>query len=190
MYGATLCNSCISSFPKAPPIAHAYHHACFSYTHPFVRTAIHQLKYKQQRTGAEALLRASLPAIRRYVLEHITSDTQSLCFVPIPITTKAFHDRGFNQSILLCKMLTTHMKGSATAPLLRTHSHHRQAQSISKEQRLSQRIGTMSLNHPPLEHLHYIIIDDVTTSGATFLEAQRVFAQYGITPHCIALAHG
>lgn len=116
---------------------------------------------------------------------------RNLVLVPIPLSQKRFIERGYNQAKLIAKELTHSLPRTTTRILLqRTSRYVKQALVSDRAARFQNQSGSMRVTEPLDPGIGYIIIDDVTTSGATLAEAKRALRAAG-AKHVIAgvLAH-
>ena len=90
------------------------------------------------------------------------------CLLPIPLTRKREADRGYNQSLLLCRGIS-----KVTRLPIDSHSvvrqHFKQTQTkLNAEQRAKNIAGAFLLKDPAaLEGKHVLVVDDVITYGYT-----------------------
>ncbi len=112
--------------------------------------------------------------------------------IPIPLHHTRRRERGHNQSELLCKAALAHAPHCAQyAPqLLVRHKATPHQQGSARHKRLSNLKNSMTAPHPErLRGRTVIIVDDVTTTGATFAEAKRALLAAGAAHvYCLALA--
>jgi ComF family protein len=181
--GELLCHSCQKLLPRImPPICPKCGRpqpsgilcpSCISWRtsidgirSPFkfegiVREAIHQLKYKNLRSLAGPL--ASL--LENYLLEH---PLPGQVLVPVPLHPRRLRERGYNQSGLLAQELGRLIKMPVVDHCLaRVKYVLPQAQTKSVEERLSNVRQSFACLNSQLIGTQVLLIDDVTTSGAT-----------------------
>jgi ComF family protein len=109
--------------------------------------------------------------------------------VPIPLSEQRERSRGFNQSELIVK----HLAGRIAMPidtgsLIRTRYAKPQSEMTSVAERQQNIRGSFHVPTPEaLSGKHVLLVDDVTTSGATFYEASLALRASGVT-HITALA--
>ena len=162
--------------------------AAFPYHHAGIRRAIKQLKYRGSRDIAASLARiiaASLPADVK---------TSGAEIVAIPATAHRERARGFNQSKLLGQALAQHLNCAFTDALIKIRETPPQSPLMRAERlkNLQSAFATRETYAPrpsearpvaseggPLPAV--IIVDDVSTTGATLLEAARVLKIAGAT---------
>ncbi|MFC2001640.1 ComF family protein [Chloroflexota bacterium] len=126
-----------------------------------IRQAIHQLKYQNLRALAAPLARL----LQDYL---ITSDIQTEIVVPVPLHQKRLRERGYNQSGLLAREL-----GKLTSLpvvddcLIRQLNTPPQARTLNVVERRSNIINAFTCCDHRLQNKQVLLIDDVSTSGAT-----------------------
>jgi ComF family protein len=126
-----------------------------------VRRAIHELKYHNLR----ALVPALAPFLKEYLVENpLPGDV----LVPVPIHPIRLRERGYNQSSLLAHELSR-LSGLPAADncLVRTSYIAPQAKAASAAERLRNISGAFTCNSTSPRGKGIILIDDVSTSGAT-----------------------
>ena len=126
-----------------------------------MRQAIHQLKYQNLRALAEPLSRLLQDFL-------FTSDIQTDVMVPVPLHAKRLRERGYNQSGLLAREL-----GKLTSLpvvddcLIRRRHTPPQARTSNVIERQSNIINAFTCRDNRLQRRQVLLIDDVSTSGAT-----------------------
>ncbi len=126
-----------------------------------MRQAIHQLKYKNLRALATPLAKL----LRDYL---VTNPLPGEVLVPVPLHPRRLRERGYNQSRLLAKKL-----GSLTnLPviddcLLRRHHALPQARTATVDERRRNVADAFTCVNNRLQDKQVLLIDDVSTSGAT-----------------------
>lgn len=116
---------------------------------------------------------------------------RDIVLVPIPLSRSRFIERGYNQAKLLATSLEASIPKSTTRMLLRrTSSYAKQSLVTNRTERFKNQSGSMRVVGTIDPNIGYIVIDDVTTSGATLAEAKRALRSAGAR-HVIAavLAH-
>ena len=183
--GRAICRSCIARIPRArtpPPGTFAV----YDYGHHLVRWTIRDLKYNRKSESARALAAAATLYIDEYLRPHT-----NIILVPIPGHPRKKRDRGFNQSELLAKWWSKVLPTAHTQHLLRKAVFTLPQAHLNRHERLRNVVGTMECARTLDPSMTYVIIDDVTTTGATCMEARRALIASGATRVLsIALAHG
>jgi ComF family protein len=126
-----------------------------------MRQAIHELKYRNLR--ALAILLAEL--LFDYIMEN---PVPAEVLVPVPLHRKRWRERGYNQSGLLARELGK-LSGLIVVDdcLVRRQHTLPQARSASVSERRNNVVGAFTCRDGRLEGKRVLLIDDVTTSGAT-----------------------
>lgn len=112
--------------------------------------------------------------------------------VPIPLSKQRLRDRGYNQVARILENLTN--KNFETLSLLTRHKETAPQTSLAREERFKNMVDVFSINQhtKDLTGHRIIIVDDVTTTGATLHSALTVLRP-NLPPECevicLALAH-
>ncbi len=125
------------------------------------RQAIHQLKYRNLRALAVPLAKL----LNDYL---ITNPLPREVLVPVPLHHKRLRERGYNQSSLLTRQLGK----LANLPvvddcLIRERHAPPQARTSTVDERRSNVTNAFTCRHHRLKDRQVLLIDDVSTSGAT-----------------------
>ncbi len=156
------------------------------YHDPRVQSLVWELKYRgtrpaRQLAGAylgEILLQAAAEELGRPLL------------VPVPMHSKRLRERGHNQTELLCKATLPHLGGGMEyAPrALRRVVDTKTQQGLPRAERLHNVKNSMVADTTVVGRA-CVVVDDVTTTGATLEEAKRALRLAGArVVHVIALA--
>ena len=146
------------------------------------------MKYK----GKKRLGRVFAEIIYEKILEEL-SDLSTLenftepIIIPIPLSRERYRERGFNQAEIICRELEKisaerggpqlKMEG---AILIKPRETTHQAHIKDRGERLKNVIGSFSVKDPDiLKNKNIILIDDITTTGATLGEARKVLRAAG-----------
>lgn len=146
-----------------------------------IREAIHSLKYKNVRALSGPLAELLADCIQG---EPIKPDV----VVPVPLHRKRVRERGYNQSELIVRNLAKLLGvPAATDYMRRDRNTAPQARSASAEERKANVAGAFSCKPGFVTGKSILIVDDVTTTGATLeacaLELKRAGATsvWGLT---------
>ena len=126
-----------------------------------MRQAIHQLKYRNLRALAEPLAKL----LNDYLA---TNPIPGEVLVPVPLHQKRLRERGYNQSRLLAKELgkLTNLPVVDDCLIRQRHAPP-QARSSTVEERRRNVAGAFVCRDHRLQNKQVLLIDDVSTSGAT-----------------------
>lgn len=193
--GALLCEECILMLPRAPQSTHAFITAIFDYHDPVIRKIIWKFKYKNARVVAKYFGGQLYDEIIGELSDslHISKDEKFL-LVPIPLHKKRQRERGYNQSELLAREIARYDTGKmfvlAPRALIRTRKTQAQAKSQKRAARFENLRGAFSAKVELVRGKHIILIDDVTTTGATLSEARKALLKAGAkTVKAYTVAH-
>ncbi|HEY0980283.1 MAG TPA: hypothetical protein VGE18_02650 [Candidatus Paceibacterota bacterium] len=191
--GIALCPGCLAALPYARALKSEYDYALYDYGDKVVRKSILAFKYRHTQEPAKLLLRGATARITAFLSEVLQSTRSELLIaVPIPQHKQKNHTRGYNQSALLAGWLAENLEGVRVKELLiKTVPTHPQARIRKKGARIKNIAQSMRalriIDSEPI----YILVDDVTTTGATMNEARRALQVGGGKKIiALALAHG
>ncbi len=182
------CGKCLARIPGITKICHhdfPYLLGAASLYHDArVRALVHGLKFRHAHAAAATLAKL----LHRY-LQNIPISLESLAIIPLPLSHRRERQRGYNQSRLIADALASHLALPIMENVLvRTVHTKKQSEIINWEVRRANVSNAFTVAKPELAHGHdFILLDDVTTSGATFFEASVALRRAGAR-HIIALA--
>ncbi|MDH5696342.1 MAG: ComF family protein [Dehalococcoidia bacterium] len=140
-----------------------------------MRQAIHQLKYSNLR--ALAVLLAQL--LYNYL---ISNPVLGEVLVPVPLHQKRLRERGYNQSSLLAQQLGKLINLPVVDDyLIRQRHAPPQARTSTVEERRSNVANAFSCRDHRLQDKQVMLIDDVSTSGATLDACAGALKEAGAT---------
>ena len=156
--------------------AHPYHQSR-------IKNALKQLKYRGSSDIADALALVLATAVP----PDIARDAECAW---IPMTASRARERGFNQSELLARSVARHLGIPATDALFKTRDTRPQS-TLGRAERLKNLRGAFAVIEHYKPRSTVIIVDDVSTTGATLTEAARVLKNAGAkTVIGAVVAHG
>jgi ComF family protein len=140
-----------------------------------IRRAIHELKYRNLRVLAAPLAQW----LHDYLISHpLPGDV----LVPVPLHPKRLRERGYNQSSLLARELGRLIKLPLVDDcLVRQRPTPPQARTASAAERQSNVAGAFTCRDGRLRGRQVLLIDDVTTSGATLNACAMALKAAGAT---------
>ncbi len=165
------------------------HGATLPYHDERVTALVWELKYYANKHAAH-LASASLQEELLGIAAEEAIGTPLL--IPIPMYPSRRKARGHNQTEILCTAVMKKLRGVysyAPEVLIRVRNTPQQ-QGLSKERRLTNVYHSMRVSTPKLVHgRSCVVVDDVTTTGATLHEAKRALIEAGAsTVFCVSLA--
>ena len=152
------------------------------------RALIHELKYHgglHVLTDIESIFRCA---------NHVIDLVANSILVPVPLHPRKLRERGFNQSELIAQHLSRAANGKAQVALLlrrtvdtdsQTHHDRRERQSNLKNAfALAKRASLIAAQH-------YVLVDDVFTTGSTLNSCARVLRRAGaLNLDVVTFGHG
>ncbi len=159
--------------------------ALLPYHEPRVKALVWELKY--YRNGRALRLAGELLAPR--VAEMSAEELGELVLIPIPMDRGRLRERGGNHAEALCREVARHTDCVvATHALQKTKETPRQV-TLPAAARLTNLTRAFAADSALVHGRSCLVIDDVTTTGATFREATRALGEAGARRVlCLALA--
>lgn len=162
------CRNCAEHQP-----AYLALRSCFRYESD-VRRLVHAFKFQGQSCLAEPL---------GDLLAHLIEDhggVEADALVPVPLRGERQRRRGYNQALLLARQVGDRLDLPVLEALSRQGNAAPQAQSASAEQRRRNVEGAFAPGRGrDLRGLSLLLIDDVTTTGATLDACARALLNAG-----------
>jgi len=183
--GYDLCIQCLGNCPSAERESAKWIFPLFDYRHPPIKKAIWLLKYKGKKGLANIFAEVMHGAILEELSElSVMENFHEPLLIPIPLARKRERERGFNQALLICEKLieldNTRTFKLEPNLLIKPKDTEHQARIEDRQKRLKNIIGSFSVKNPEkIKGRNIILIDDVTTTGATLNEARKILKQAG-----------
>jgi competence protein ComFC len=188
VFNSLFCATCGARLPERKKVCHLSAPyilgAAGRYDDDALRGLIHALKFQSIASAAHPLAEMLV----KYVIA-LPLDLHEYIITSLPLSLQRERSRGFNQSSLIARSFAATLNLPFVDDILR-RVHHRMPQSDTND--LSERKknvrGCFSLAHPnAAKNKKIVLVDDVITSGTTFMEAARVL-KLGGAKKIIALA--
>ena len=126
---------------------------------PSLQCALCSLKYKRQSCYAES--------IATLLLQHVGSEIHpDMVLCPVPLHWSRYIDRGFNQSVLIARILASRTALPMHILLRRIRNTGHQAWR-TREERLHAMHDAFVVRKNCKTPKHVVLIDDIVTTGAT-----------------------
>ena len=154
------------------------------YKHKAVRACIHEVKFHDSEKAARLL--------GTIFEQYVMSLTREVVIIPIPLSPERKSERGYNQVEQILK--TTDLKSKTESGILRK-AHTEPQSSLSRRERLTSVKDAFSMYdtdyaRQKISDKHVLLLDDVTTTGATLKAARAALAPLRpASISCVALAH-
>ncbi|MEK7133982.1 MAG: hypothetical protein AAB804_02840 [Patescibacteria group bacterium] len=163
------------------------------YRNSAVQDLIRSLKY--DGSGYAAQLGATLLAdyLREEIASHRRFSKHKILIVPVPLHGTRARERGFNQVALVLESLPQEFRDGTLAkfaPEALTRARDTRPQThLPRSERLSNVAGAfVAPNAALVGKTHVFLIDDVTTTGATLVNAATPLRRAGAEVTLLALA--
>lgn len=185
IFGSDLCDKCLSLCPGAERETPSWVFPLFDYRHLPIKKAIWFIKYKNKKKLISIFSEILYGVIIEELSElKIMENFQEPILIPIPLSRKRYRERGFNQAELLCKKIIEfdqyrYLKLEKNI-LIKIKDTRHQVSIKNKQERLKNLSGSFVVkNNKILKGKNIILIDDVTTTGATLNEARKTLKKAG-----------
>lgn len=186
--GVDLCLLCLADSPAAERESAEWIFPLYDYRHPAIKKSLWLLKYK----GKKRLANVFAEILYEKILEELSDlsvmeNFREPILVPIPLSSARLRERGFNQAELLCREIIkiNNLRHGVDMQLeksilLKPKDTVHQARIRDRRDRLKNLVGSFSVrNAEQIKNKNIILIDDVTTTGATLSEAKKVLKKAG-----------
>lgn len=183
-----LCKSCLSNSREAERQCPEWVFPIYDYRDILIKKSLWLLKYNGKRRLAELFAQSVYPRIIEELsdLAPLENFTKPI-LIPIPLSNKRFRERGFNQSELICKYLMKIDRENNQCNfelidnvLIKPKETIHQAKIENRNERLKNLKGTFTVkNQELIKKRNIILIDDITTTGATLNEAKKILKENG-----------
>lgn len=206
--GTDLCRNCLSETRAAERESAEWIFPIYDYREPVIKKSLWLLKYsgkkKLARVFAEIIYEKIMEELSELsVMENFTAPI----LIPIPLSGKRYRERGFNQAQLICEELVKISERNHLTPnpspsqgegrqrrgevftlvkdvLIKPKETEHQARIKDRSVRLKNIVGSFAIKNPEqnaeqIKKKNIILIDDITTTGATLSEARKILRQSG-----------
>ena len=173
--GFVLCATCLRQFPRTTDTPAPYITSMYSFKNKDLKKIIHAIKYFHRKDLLTPLAVVVSEEIKRSNL------VGAYTLVPIPMPRLRRYIRGYNHTEELARKISAHTSIPLNNTILTRNSTEktkRQVVTRSRFERLHNQHNTFAIQESPLGE-NIILLDDVTTTGATLHEARRVLLAHG-----------
>lgn len=137
-----------------------------------LRIAIHQLKYMHNIGLGESL---SIHLIDRLLM----LDWHVDLIVPVPLSLQRLRERGYNQSALLSRPLSLAAGIPFKSKALLRIKETRTQVGLNSQERFENVEGAFWADSSQVKHKNILVIDDLTTTGATIRSCAHALKESG-----------
>jgi ComF family protein len=124
-------------------------------------------------------VRAAYTPLAAAMLEVLPYLDESVIVVPIPTASNHVRQRGYDHARLLAKEIARQRGWRRADALKRRHNLRQVGASRVQRRRQAEGAYALRLRRDELEGAHILLVDDVTTSGATLTVAAQILKQAG-----------
>jgi ComF family protein len=152
-------------------------------SHNQTQTILHQIKYKGNKTlGVEM---GKLMGSEILSVDWVQSIDG---IIPIPIHIKKMHIRGYNQSDLLAEGMGEVLGKPVLKNLVERTVHTTSQTKLARYERHKNVESIFSLKDKSITGKHYLVIDDVVTTGSTIEACCQTLLEAGVNVSVYTLA--
>ena len=188
--GNEICLNCIVKIKTIESETPEWIYCVYNYRDPIIKKALWLLKYNKMKNFANIFAQILYANIIEELSELSTfKNFYNPILIPIPISKKRRKERGYNQAELICEALIKIDQKNTQANktfilekdvLIKAKDTTHQAEIKNRKERLENIIGTFDIqNADKIKKRNIILIDDITTTGATLSEAKKVLKKAG-----------
>lgn len=156
------------------------------FAEPTVRAAIHLAKFHHHPLALKLLAAALESALAQLPFP-------DPLIIPIPLSRVRYKERGYNQVVEIIRSLPRPRRPDWSERVLRRSLNRPPQSGLSRAERRQNMRGVYALAGGARERVrgrHLILLDDVTTSGATLAAAKATLQDLPYASlTCLALAH-
>lgn len=178
-----LCNTCFSSIPiyETVPLMPKFALVAIStYDNKALRELLHAFKYDRFLAAQTPLTFLIDKYLNSVNFSKVLSNNTVI--IPIPLHSKRFRERGFNQAEKIADILAERLGLSVNnGTLTRIKNTPHQTTRKSKTERLDSLKNSFEItDKKELSGKTVILVDDVYTTGATMNEASKALRRAGV----------
>jgi competence protein ComFC len=186
--GYDICKECLSKSSTTERETDLWIFPIFDYRDPVIKKSIGYLKYKNKKYIAEFFAEIIYEKIIEELADlEIFENFKNPILIPIPLSKEKQKERGYNQTELLCENIIKFAQKDNDSNITylkniihKTKNTLPQARIKNRRERLENLKNAFSIkNKEEIKNRNIIIIDDVTTTGATLKEIKKLLEQNG-----------
>ena len=150
------------------------HYYIFKYDN-LIRKLIIDYKFNEK----PYLYRSFLEFLNNYQKEYIQFKIYDI-IIPVPISKKRKRERGYNQSLLIAREISSKEKIKLGDKVISKVKNNNTQSKLNKEERAENVKNVYKItNNKEIINKNILLIDDIFTTGATLNECSRMLKQAG-----------
>jgi len=150
------------------------------YCHQVIRKMIHSFKYEFVKDLAKPLGSLMTKTILSSELKNLFSAKENWLIIPVPLQKTKFNERGFNQAELLAKEIANQIEIPFERDVLIKIKNTPSQTTLTEKERQENIKGVFLIKDTNIiKNKNIILIDDVTTTGATLEESAKILKEAG-----------
>jgi len=192
---SVLCDECLLKIKLNDRETEKNIISVFDYRDQLIKDIIWNLKYHKQKSLGKKLGQILFDFSKDQISEmKFLTAGKPIIVIPVPCSRKRLMERGYNHTEILAKWFCNEDKNNLefikNVVFKKLETKH-QAKITNKRERLQNIKDTFGINPDiSLKGRSIIVIDDVTTTGGTFLEILKILRKAGAKNVLgVALAH-
>lgn len=180
----SICIDCIQKRARSIDTPAPFITSIYSFKDPSIKRIIHAIKYFHRKD----LIRPLVTPLAKELNARTLSDH---VLVPIPMPRLRRYMRGYNHAQAIAYELSLQTNIPVLHDVLvRSQSKKRQVTTRSRKERIKNQHGAFSVTTKNIVAMRIILVDDVTTTGATLLEAREALLHHGaLSVEAVTIAH-
>jgi competence protein ComFC len=170
-----LCDHCLQHFTRAIDTPSPCITSIYSFKDPHIKKIIHAIKYFHRKDLIVPFAKIISSKIQK------EKDYTSYTLIPIPMPVFRKYVRGYNHTEALAQHISKEISLTLHTKILRrSHlvSKKRQVLAKSRKERLRNQHNAFTVTSS-VQGMNIILLDDVSTTGATLLEARKILLEKG-----------
>ena len=174
--GSPFCKACFSSFQTSQLTFE------ISSVQGFAVTRYSEQPARIINAVKESGITSLVPFMGQLMATNWPTGIKEPLLVPVPSSPTNMRKRGFSHTLLLAKAIAKNMPDSKVTPLLRSISRRTDQVGLSASQRVANLSDAFAvdLRGFQAQGRPIVVIDDVSTTGATLVAANSTLTQAGL----------
>ena len=185
-----ICDPCLSliSHHEKMPLAIDHHPMALFYYEHTISELLKNAKYYNQTTSIHVLMKLIENSLRENSIDKMLSsfDAEGITYIPTHWVNRLM--RGVDLPYLFAMLLSKKITLPILDTLERASPNHRQALIKKKILRRDAIKDSFRLKRNVSRYKRILLVDDIVTTGSTFIEAKRILKPVAQDIRCIAIA--